>query len=153
MIKITLPFVPCTSVIPIVKFTTVDGKEIYAIVDSGSESTLINKTFKKDFPGIIQSQKVLGKMTAIGIGGEKEMAVIEAIAQVPAKTDKGETGTVEITGLVEDLSTLTAQMKKMHNVEWIISMLIGGDTLSKLTANIEYKKKNLTLYIKKDTRK
>lgn len=148
MMKITLPFVPCTSVIPIVKFTTVDGKEIYAIVDSGSESTLINKTFKKAFPGIIQSHKVLGKMTAIGIGGEKEMAVIEAVARIPAQSDKSEAGAIEITGMVDDLAALTAQIKKMHNVEWNLSMLIGGDTLGQFSARIDYSKKIVTLYTK-----
>lgn len=148
MMKFTLPFVPCTSVIPVVKFPIADDLEIYALVDTGSESTLVNKTIKTDYPGIIQSHKVLGKMTAVGIGGEKEMAVIEAVARIPAKSDKGDTGDIEIIGMVNDLAALTAQMKKMHGVSWDLTMLIGGDTLSKLSARINYRTKTITFYSK-----
>lgn len=87
-------------------------------------------------------------MTAIGIGGEKEMAVIETVVQISVQSDKCEVGAVEITGMVDDLTALTAQMKRMHGIDWDLSMLLGGDTLSKLSARIDYQMKTVTLCIK-----
>ena len=148
MDKFTLLFVDYSSVIPIVRFALKDGKEIYAIIDSGSESTLVDKKFKKQYLGIIQSTNILGKMKAMGIGGEKEMVVMETIARIPMKTDKGEDGAIEIKACVDNLSTLVDHMKRMHNIPWEFSLLIGGDTLRVLSSRIDYRKKTVTFFTK-----
>ena len=147
MKKYTLPFIQSKSILPFVKLTSPEGKEIYALVDSGSESTLINKSFKKDYPGIIQSSTVIGKTKMTGFAGEKEMVLLQAEAKVPMLTDKGEASSIEFKGYVDDLTTLSSHVSKIYGVEWSFSILIGSDPLCSLKAKIDYSNNALVLFV------
>ena len=148
MKKFILPFIQSKSAIPIVKITSTDGNDIYALVDSGSESTLINKSFKKDYPGIIQSWTVIGKTTMTGFAGEREWVLVQANVKIPMITDKGEVSTIEFNGYFDDLTTLASHIKKNCGIEWNISILIGSDALRSLKARIDYRKNALILFVR-----
>lgn len=147
MRKYTLPFIKNKSLIPFVKLISPNGKDIYALVDSGSESTLINKSFKEDYPGIIQSSTVIGKTKMAGFAGDREITLIQTRAKFPMITDKGEVSAIEFKGYIDDLATLSSHISKVYGIEWSFSILIGSDTLRSLGAKIDYSNKALVLYV------
>ena len=153
MRKYTLPFHETKGIIPIVEVGMGDGKRFYAIVDTGSESTLIDKRFKKTFPGVVKSHKVVGKTNYHGISGEVETVLVEAVIQLPMKTVDGEAEPLEMKCFVNDLSSLSAHYKKIYGFDGEFMMLLGSDVMRQLGAVIDLGKDRLTLKVKENRKK
>jgi hypothetical protein len=67
MQKLTLSFLNCKSPIPIVCFPLSDGKNIYAIIDTGSDSTVYDKNAKDNYPEMFLKTKHIGKHQVVGV--------------------------------------------------------------------------------------
>ena len=155
MKKYAFPFFESKSLVPFIKFTTEDGKDLFALVDSGAESTLFDKSLVDECPEVVKSTVALGTMSMVGINGKRETTVEGARLSLPATTVDGRDGRIGLKAISDDLSTLSEHVKKVYGTPEKMSLLIGGGALRALNAKIDYAKKVITFSLeeKKNTKK
>lgn len=144
MKKYSFPFFESKSLVPFIKFTTEEGKDIFALVDSGSESTLFDRSLMEECPEVIKSTVALGTISMVGINGKRETTVDGARLSLPATTVDGREGRIGLKAVSDDLSTLSEHVKKVYGSPEKMSLLIGGGALRALHAKIDYAKKVIT---------
>ena len=144
MKKYSFPFFESKSLVPFIKFTTEEGKDIFALVDSGSESTLFDRSLMEECPEVIKSTVALGTISMVGINGKRETTVDGTRLSLPATTVDGREGRIGLKAVSDDLSTLSEHVKKVYGSPEKMSLLIGGGALRALHAKIDYAKKVIT---------
>ena len=73
MIKYTIPFADVKGTIPFIRFPMADGRVVLAIVDTGSGSTLLDRSLMTDYSDIFKSTPPKGKTSFVGIEGSREV--------------------------------------------------------------------------------
>lgn len=148
MKKYTFPLAETKSTIPFICFPMADGREIYALVDTGSESTMLDRSLIADYPDIIKSIAPMGKTSFVGVGGKKEVEVEYARIDIPMEDSGTGEGNLRILGLLDDLSPISSHIKEHYGTPESMTILIGSNCLRAYGAMIDLKKGNITFSIK-----
>ena len=148
-IRKTIKLEDCASEVPIVKFILGNGEPAYAVVDTGSETTLfeMNLVFgehKKEFP----IHKTKDKIKFVGLQKNTEISIIKTSPVLRFLDSDDETGYLYVK--VEDsmfisLKNLTEHLKDQYGTNMNISAILGSDLLTKLNAEIKYKEKEVII--------
>ena len=126
------------TLVPIIKFKLIGGKEGYGIVDTGSESTAFDLQFVKKNKALFTIETTDKTMNLVGVSHNNDTQVIYATAHITFKESPD--ADIKIKGLVLDLSHITSSIG--HSP----AALFGSDTLSKIRAKVNYDRKYLSLY-------
>lgn len=137
--RVSIPLVEFESNVPVVKLSLGD-RDFYALVDSGSESTLMDKNL--DGVDGIKKQERDSEMSFVGIQGKTEDRKI-SILRGKFMHKKEE---VKIAGISADLSTIGEHFRKAYNSDITISMLLGCDFLNVYDAVIDFEEHMLFLH-------
>lgn len=121
--------------VPVIKLTLGNGKDIYALVDTGSESTIIDKTTIKENKDLFHIIRKREKTSFIGVAGNTEVPIVEASTTV---TISGES--LNLNGIVMDLSHITKDSESIK-----LSVILGCHLLKELEAKLDFKDKSIML--------
>ena len=121
--------------VPVIKLTLGNGKDIYALVDTGSESTIIDKTTIKESKDLFHIIRKSEKTSFIGVAGNTEVPIVEASTTV---TISGES--LNLNGIVMDLSHITKDSESIK-----LSVILGCHLLKELEAKLDFKDKSIML--------
>ena len=134
MTKRTIFYTTDYSDVPLIKLRYKDT-EFYAILDSGSESTLIDRRFAESLE--LEPSKTDISVSYIGFGGVSDMPLSNV--KIPCSvTDGSESYPVTIDATLSDLSAIQAYFDKWNEEKILVPLLIGSPTLAWLEATIDY---------------
>ena len=148
MKKYTIPFAETKSSIPFIRFPMADGRVIYALVDTGSESTMLDRSLMTDYPDVSKSTSSKGKTSFVGISGKKEVEVEYARIDIPMEVSGAGEGNLRILGLLDDLSPISSHIKEHYGTPESMTILIGSNCLRAYGAKIDLKKGTITFSVK-----
>lgn len=138
----TIPLHFCKVNIPLMMFRLADGKERYAIIDTGSDST----TLSIDLKDHLKTKESDVKTRIIGVNGKsKYNTLMQAATKVKVETDGGEEIEVLLGGVLYDMTAVLSHFQKKNGELFDVSALIGGDFLKYYNAEIDYENKTLTI--------
>jgi predicted aspartyl protease len=140
MERVTIPLLFRRSRIPLVNFQLAGDETYYALIDTGSETTLLDVALKDK----VEVKSIEDEGNFVGIGGSTDYKTIEF-----ADTSFILPGNIELPfiGLMHDMTALSKHFKD-KNKEYIrISAIIGSDLLKKHDAKIDYKNRTLTISV------
>lgn len=140
MERVTIPLRFRRSRIPLVNFRLAGDETYYALIDTGSETTLLDVALKDK----VEVKSIEDEGNFVGIGGSTEYKTIEF-----ADTSFILLGDIKLPfiGLMHDMTALSKHFKD-KNKEYIrISAIIGSDLLKKHDAKIDYKNKTLSISV------
>ena len=123
--------------VPIIKFSLTDSSVYFAIVDTGSESTVMDEKFVKDNAELFQIAS-RHTMSLIGVSGGS----VHTVEHVSA-TFVFENRRCMISGITSDLSELNKSACAFCDCELNISVIIGCDTLTQLGSIIDFNDKEI----------
>lgn len=131
----------CKSKVPLVTFRLA-GTEHYAIIDTGSEITMLNVELKDT----IKTKEVEGEGTMVGVNGKNEYnKITQGVCSAIMETNDGEQVDVVLGGVLYDMRALSSHFRDKNGEYIPISAIIGGEFLKHYNAKIDYKKKTLTI--------
>lgn len=127
------------SKVPLVTFRLADGEVYYAIVDTGSEISLLSADLKDK----IETREIESSANLVGVNGKTGYKqLLEGTAKpVFVTPDEG----YELKGLLYDLGSLSNHFKDSKGNMVSISALIGGDFLKRYNAKIDYENSIMTV--------
>lgn len=136
MRKVKVPFIQSECDIPIIEFELSNGNKGLAIIDTGSDTSLVDKDFvianKKEFK--IKKRKQSASFS--GLSASSDMPIVEAGVKVKFAG-------MEYPFLANVFPmTFVMAMKEVYDVSPVV--LIGSDMLIALSADINYLKKEVT---------
>jgi predicted aspartyl protease len=140
MERVTIPLRFRKSRIPLVNFRLAGDETYYALIDTGSETTLLDVALKDK----VEVKSIEDEGNFVGIGGSTDYKTIEF-----ADTSFILPGDIELPfiGLMHDMTALSKHFMD-KNKEYIrISAIIGSDLLKKHDAKIDYKNRTLTISV------
>ena len=152
--KLAITFEKDSRLLPFIKFRIIgaDG-EYLALVDSGSEATLLDSKTADELTDNPNYKEYEGdSMTLNGLGGSVQEGQGKLFSMQISLTDKKEeTWNMEIWGARMDMEHMQCALM-MCSSNHPVSMLIGSDTLQRMNAKIDFAKKHLEVcgYIKED---
>lgn len=150
MIKHTIPFADISGTIPFIRFPMADGRDVYALVDTGSGTTLLDRSLMTDYPDVFKAIPPKGRTSLVGITGSKEVDVEFARLDIPMDAPGAGRGDLRILGLLDDLSALSDNVKKVLGTQETMTVLIGSDCLRAYGAKIDLKKNTITFSVKEN---
>ena len=130
--KTNLKFQKYKTDVPIIKFSLSDGSSFDAIVDTGSESTVIDKCFVKKHNKLFHTTSE-SKMSLIGITGDSPH-IVEHISS----TFFFEGRRCMVSGVTSDLTELNDNIHSYCDNDINVSVIIGCDMLNQLGAIIDF---------------
>lgn len=137
----TIPLRFCKSKVPLVTFRLA-GEEHYAIIDTGSEITMLDIGLKEK----IKTKEIDTETNLVGVnGGSGYQNFLQGACKAELNTVEGETINTMFGGMVHDLKAISSHFKDKNGEYIKISALIGGDFLRHYQAKIDYKKKTITI--------
>ena len=140
MKKIKIPFYQSESEIPIIEVALGNGTKTLAIVDSGSETTLIDKDFILENKNAFKVSKSRDMVSYTGLVSAQKMPAIVADTYVlPTGCKKY----LPLHGYVFDMSYVSQSLLEAYNID--AKILIGSDTLNEYNAELNYEKKELII--------
>ena len=126
MKRVTIPLVS-TGIVPVISLPLDNERRINVLLDTGSESNLVDKRMKKRFPKTVLSSEVTGfKQSFTGIGGSEEVALLTVEVKIPVHGINGVQGNLGFKGVVYDLSPMSQHMKDVFGHTDDISVLMGS---------------------------
>ena len=138
--KISIPLVEFESKVPVIKLKLGD-RDLYALADSGSETTLVDIGLKGTEG--IHSKRLNTEMGFVGMNGSSD--------KVPVTLLRGEFSVngdvVEICGVGADLCNISAHFKDSYGSPVVISVLLGCDFLEHYDAVIDFEEHVLFLNV------
>ena len=142
-------FVDCKSDVPIVEFILGNGDSAYAVVDTGSETTLFDFNLilgehKLEFP----LKKTKNKINFVGVQQDTEVPLVKTsptIRFIDADNNNGYLYVKIDDAIFISMANLTQHMKDQYGVDMAISAILGSDMLSKLNAEVNYQKKEMII--------
>lgn len=137
----TVPLRFCKSKVPLVTFRLA-GEEHYAIIDTGSEITIIDEGLKDR----IKTKEIDAETNFIGVNGSSGYRnLVQGASRIILKTNDGEDTEVVLAGMVSNLDAVSNHFRDKNGEFIPIAALIGGDFLKHYLAKINYKNKALTI--------
>ena len=137
--KIVIPFetIP-ESDVPIVKFY-LDDKPRYAILDSGAESTLFDKSISH-LLRFMKSEEV----SIVGVSGETERANIDIVeTKMWMQDSTRQIGILNVKGYINSLSHISEHFLGPDS-DKTISAILGSDMLNHFDATMDFIKHEVT---------
>lgn len=149
MQKLTLSFINSKSSIPIVCLPLSDGKSIYAIIDTGSDSTVYDKTAKESYPEMIIKTKHIGKHVVVGVNETTEMDIYMSGLRLNVQQESEKVIALNLVAFEHNFfDTVIKPLVEREGMTGNIPLLIGSDTLIRYNARIDMRKKNISFSIK-----
>lgn len=141
-----IKFVDLAFDVPIVKFSLGNGVESYAILDTGSEVTTIDKEFVLNNRNEFTVTHTREKINLVGMTSEKEHPVVYARTKFLFfdKPEEKLPCTVE-RAMVMPLTNITENLKKQYRFSGEIGAIFGCDVFLALNAKIDFKNKTLNI--------
>lgn len=143
--KIAIKFEQESRMLPFIKFR-IDGveKDLFALVDSGSEATLLDSRLVTELvDNPLYEEYEADTMTFEGIGGSKKEEHGKLFSLQLEITDVSKnTWNCPVMGAVTDMTAMQDAFKLSYP-DQEISMLIGSDSLYKMKAEIRYSKQQV----------
>ena len=139
MSKIVIPFIKSKLDIPVVSLYINDCR-VEAIIDTGSESTLIDKTFAKEHKKLFHISTHTDKCMYFGFNSSTEHPVIIAETVIGFKEKEK---AISIAGEVFNLDSVISAIKETYDIE--PKLIIGSDFLNKFSTEINYETRQLIL--------
>ena len=137
--KISVPLVEFESKVPVIKLILGD-RELFALADTGSESTLFDENLK-EIKGI-KKKHLNSDMSFVGLQGKTDDKRITILSSdFGLGEDK-----IRIGGISADLSSISDHFKRSYNSDISISVLLGCDFLEAYDAVIDFEEHMLFLY-------
>ena len=133
--RIKIPFVKQSPLVPMIRIFLPGGTGGWAIIDSGSESTLIDKEFVRKHKEFFKFERTRDKINFVGIDSKSPHHIVNAKGSIAFYQDT-EIFFHKIEAIVSDLSNVTNHTKENFDVE--IAAIIGSDFLKELNAEINY---------------
>ena len=112
MRRITIPFIDINLNIPIIKISCGTGNDLFVLVDTGSESTIVEKAIVNEYPKIEYRDKQYGKQSMIGVSGKYEVPVICALVRVGLNSGEDTKGYLEFNGTMCTMGKLQDSFKE-----------------------------------------
>ncbi len=150
MKRITFPFVESDCKIPVIRFACGDNHELYALVDTGSESTLLEREVVEEYPKFKSKTRLTGIQSMVGVAGETKVEVTSALVHVGIETEESDGVYLEFEGTICNLGNLQESFKKRFGRP--IALLVGSDFMTRLDAKINMKNRSISLLVKNDSK-
>ncbi len=134
--------------IPLVTFRLGDGTEGSALVDSGSESTMIDLKFVKEHKKLFKITKTNLQIEQIGFSGKSTTRIVKLTTSVFMKTFRGKKFFRSLfkDAMLTDLSSVNKGLAESRNMgENAVQAILGSVILKKLQAEINYRNNTLTV--------
>ena len=138
-LTVRIPFVEFESKVPVVSLMIGD-REIYALLDTGSESTLIDEKLLD----VAKSRKLRRHLSFTGINGETEKKRVVVISDdflLPVGNK------INIAGIASDLSAISNHFKTSYGSEVVISAVLGCDFLETYNVKIDFEEHLIEIYL------
>lgn len=138
--RIRIPFENTSVEAPIVKFTLGNGKYGYAVIDTGSEMTHLDGVFVKENKDQFSMERTECSIEMVGVAGTTSVPIVNATTTITVSGEQ-----VEIKGMLHKLSHLVTKIDG-DKEEYVVA-LVGSDFLKQYNADIDYKKRTITLFV------
>ena len=142
MSKRTIFYTTDYSDVPLIKLKYKDT-EFYAILDSGSDVTLVDRHFAEDL-GLEQSEEDVS-VTYVGFGGTANAPLSNVSVQCSV-VDGNEYYPISIDATLSDLSAIQMYFDKWNDEKILVPMLIGSDGLTRMEATIDFENHLFSFY-------
>ena len=142
MSKRTIFYTTDYSDVPLIKLRYKDT-EFYAILDSGSDITLVDRRFAEDL-GLEQNEEDVS-VTYVGFGGTANAPLSNVSIQCSV-VDGNELYPVSIDATLSDLSAIQMYFDKWNDEKILVPMLIGSDGLTRMEATIDFENHLFSFY-------
>lgn len=140
--RIVIPFVDASVDAPIIKVYYGVDKFVYALIDTGSEISMIDKSFVKStkkmgplFEDMFVRIPQPEKMQMIGLAGVKEVPVIKTKTLVHFE-DTSTADRIMFTAIEMDFAMIAQRKSAPDNED--ISIILGNDFLNSRKAKINF---------------
>lgn len=147
MKRITLNFIDGDLHVPFVKFTS-GGKDFYAILDTGAESTFVENRILNDFPEIIMKTKVEVQGSYASFTGDSTMDAILSEIQVGIETAGGEKACLDFEATLGDISFISEKVQKRFDYPVTLGMIAGMNFLKQHKAKLDIAKRTVSLLVR-----
>ena len=128
--------------VPLIKLRYKDTG-FYAILDSGSEATLMDRRFAESLELEQKSEDI--SVTYVGFGGTAN-APLSNVSLSCSVVDGSESYPVTIDATLSDLSAIQAYFDKWNNDNIVVPLLIGSDMLARIEATIDFENQLFSFY-------
>ena len=136
--RINIPLIEFESKVPVVKLK-LDDRELFALIDTGSESTLFDESLR-EIEGI-KVRELNSDMSFVSLQGKTDDRRISIFSgEFKSRRSK-----IMIAGIGADLSSISHHFKKSYNSDIVISILLGCDFLDTYEAVIDFDNHKITL--------
>ena len=132
-----IPFVNIGTDMPVVLLTLKNSVQFLAVVDTGSESSLMEVKFIKDNKEVFDKEKTQKKVSLLGFNGESAHPLVYASCDIIGKEQD-----MKLRFEAVNLEFASNSFEEKYNMK--ISALIGSDMLAKYNAVIDYDKNTVT---------
>lgn len=137
----TVPLRFCKSRVPLVTFRLA-GEEHYAIIDTGSEITMLDVGLKDK----IKTREIDAETNLVGVNGESGYQnLLQGACHAELTTAEGETINVIFGGMVHDLKAIDNHFKEKSEDYIPVSAIVGGDFLKHYKAMVNYQDDSLSI--------
>ena len=137
----TVPLHFYKSRIPLITFRITGDERYYAILDSGSEITMLGEHLKDK----LKTKEIECETNLVGVnGGSGYKNLVQGACK--ARLDGGEEEVpVILGGMIHDMNALSSHFKAEDGEYIRIDAIIGGEFLEHYNAKIDYKKRTVTI--------
>jgi hypothetical protein len=145
MKRITLPLLKGNSLVPVIKMNSNKGDAIYMLFDTGSESTILNKS-AKSFGCFEVHTTASGIQSFVGFTGEAEQEATMAKISIMIE-EGGVLGVLKYDGIINDLSYISEQIADRFDNSLSLAMLVGVDFLTEHDVRIDLRERTVSLLV------
>ena len=135
--KMEIPFMKIGTDMPVVLLTLKNNVQFLAVVDTGSESSLIEVKFVIDNKSVFERRKTNKKVSLLGLNGESNHPLTYAACDIARNEDE-----MELVFEAVNFNFAANGFEDKYNMR--ISAIIGSDMLSRYNALIDYEKSTVT---------
>lgn len=137
----TVPLRFCKSRVPLVTFRLA-GEEHYAIIDTGSEISIISEELKDR----IKTKEIDAETNLVGVNGSTGYRnLVQGACRISLGTNDGEEIEVVLAGMVSNLDAVSSHFRDKNGEFIPIAALIGGDFLKHYQVKIDYSDNTLSI--------
>lgn len=130
--------------VPIVEFSLDNGAKGYAIIDTASEVTTIDKDFVLENKKEFHVKKERKKITMVGVNGETAVPIIKSSGFLGFQTHPAGYIQLEMTDAITySLRAITQNIKSQYECDLDIAIILGSDFFTKHQAKIDYSVKTI----------